>query len=144
MGKVLGIRNGNIVSLYAHLSRVNVQKGDFVKQGDLIAFSGDTGKACLSPHLHFELRDISKSSLKEMVFEPVFDQEITQHKNEFTYVVNNTNTKKSLSSLSLMYFGNSHYWALIRDKNNAIKDFDANKTLPDRLEVTIPYDVNDC
>jgi murein DD-endopeptidase MepM/ murein hydrolase activator NlpD len=46
---------GKYVTLYAH-NRVNlVQKGDTVKQGQVIAEVGDTGRANM-PHLHFEVR----------------------------------------------------------------------------------------
>lgn len=44
----------NVNTFYAHLSKVIVNEGDKVKQGDLIGYVGSTG-ASTGPHLHFEL-----------------------------------------------------------------------------------------
>ena len=54
-GKHLRIQSGEILTLYAHCSELLVQEGSTVKQGDVIAKVGATGRAT-GPHLHFEIR----------------------------------------------------------------------------------------
>lgn len=55
-GKAVEIRHGNGKStFYAHMSRVNVRKGQRVDQGDNIGAVGTTGWST-GPHLHFEFR----------------------------------------------------------------------------------------
>ena len=138
MGNVIGIRNGNIVFLYAHLDRFKVRLGQIVKQGNLVGYSGQTGGACSEPHLHFELRDISKPTLKDMVFEPKFNQELSNLKNTFTYTINNTNTSKSLSSLSKLYFGIEKYWTSIRETNPSLASYLKDQVISDMFRITIP------
>ena len=40
---------------YGHLNRVVVKSGEFVKKGDLIAYTGNSGMSN-GPHLHYEIR----------------------------------------------------------------------------------------
>jgi len=55
-GKVVIIRhNGQFATVYAHLSRVNVHRGQRVAQNDTIGAVGQTGWAT-GPHLHYEFR----------------------------------------------------------------------------------------
>lgn len=56
-GNVIEISHKNQQStLYAHLSRIDVRKGQQVAQGDEIGAVGSTG-ASTGPHLHLEFRD---------------------------------------------------------------------------------------
>jgi murein DD-endopeptidase MepM/ murein hydrolase activator NlpD len=41
-------------TLYAHMSRFNVQNGQSVKRGEVIGYVGNTGKST-GPHLHYEV-----------------------------------------------------------------------------------------
>ena len=55
-GNAVEIRHGNGKStFYAHMTRINVRKGQSVAQGDNIGTVGSTGWST-GPHLHFEFR----------------------------------------------------------------------------------------
>ena len=55
-GNVIQVSHGNARStLYAHLSRIDVKKGQRVEQGQRIGAVGSTGWST-GPHLHFEFR----------------------------------------------------------------------------------------
>ena len=52
-GKVKG---KSVASLYGHMSRLAVRKGQYVKKGQVIGYVGSTGHST-GPHLHFEMRE---------------------------------------------------------------------------------------
>ncbi len=59
-GKQIEIDHGfGYTTKYAHLDMFNVKKGQRVKRGDLIGFSGNTGKST-APHLHYEVKKDGK------------------------------------------------------------------------------------
>jgi murein DD-endopeptidase MepM/ murein hydrolase activator NlpD len=55
-GNMLDIDHGNdIMTRYAHASKLYAKVGDIVKRGQHIADIGTTGRST-GPHLHFEVR----------------------------------------------------------------------------------------
>lgn len=52
-GTCVILDHGDVYTAYAHLSSTIVDKGQSVKQGQVIGYSGQTG-AATGPHLHFE------------------------------------------------------------------------------------------
>jgi len=54
-GNVIYLDHGNgVISLYAHLSKIKVKKGQKVKQGQIIGKVGKTGRVT-GPHLHWSI-----------------------------------------------------------------------------------------
>lgn len=59
-GKRIDIDHGfGYNTRYAHLDMFNVKRGQKVKRGDLIAYSGNSGKST-APHLHYEVHKDGK------------------------------------------------------------------------------------
>jgi len=55
---VVVFHKNELISTYKHNQSVNVETGDFVQTGEVIALSGNTGEFTSGPHLHFELWDL--------------------------------------------------------------------------------------
>jgi murein DD-endopeptidase MepM/ murein hydrolase activator NlpD len=54
-GNTVVLAHGNLLTLYGHMSRVNVSCGQVVSRGTPIGAVGSTGNSS-GPHLHFEVR----------------------------------------------------------------------------------------
>jgi murein DD-endopeptidase MepM/ murein hydrolase activator NlpD len=54
-GKVLAVSHGyGVITIYAHLNKALVKKGQYVKRGETIALVGNSGRST-GPHLHYEV-----------------------------------------------------------------------------------------
>ena len=54
-GRHIRIDHGfGYVTVYAHLNKYNVKRGQKVKRGDIIGYVGSTGRS-VAPHLHYEI-----------------------------------------------------------------------------------------
>ncbi|MFB1027619.1 MAG: M23 family metallopeptidase [Flavobacteriaceae bacterium] len=66
-GRHIRIDHGyGYISLYAHLYKYNVKRGQRVKRGDLIGYVGSTGRS-QAPHLHYEV-SINKKRINPVNF----------------------------------------------------------------------------
>lgn len=58
----------NYISVYEHCSSLIVKARDVVKQGEIIALSGNSGKNTTGPHLHFEIWENGKPIDPQVLF----------------------------------------------------------------------------
>ncbi len=65
---------GGLATAYGHNARLLVKRGDRVKQGQLVAYLGSTGKST-APHLHYEIREGTKPVNPRKYLKP---EEVTQ------------------------------------------------------------------
>ena len=59
-GKTIIVQHNGFETLYAHCTKILVNRGDWISQGDVIGTVGSTGRAT-GPHLHFEIRKGGKA-----------------------------------------------------------------------------------
>jgi murein DD-endopeptidase MepM/ murein hydrolase activator NlpD len=60
MGKMIRLlHNYGFSSVYGHLDQIEVKSGNYVRRGELIGYSGNTG-ASTGPHLHYEVRHLNR------------------------------------------------------------------------------------
>lgn len=100
-GNTVVIKNGNTKSLMAHLSEINVKKGDNVGFQDIVGKSGNSGRST-GPHLHQEMRvdnkaiDPMSNEAKAIQANIVFDSFLNKVKKE---VANSPKIHSFISSL---------------------------------------------
>ncbi|MGF1680245.1 M23 family metallopeptidase [Photobacterium minamisatsumaniensis] len=82
-------------STYSHMSKFNVKRGKFVRKGDLIGWTGNTGLST-GPHLHYEIRFLGRAlnprSFVEWTpdnFDSLFEKEKTVQWTSLLEMVNN-------------------------------------------------------
>mgnify|MGYP001796251085 CR=1 FL=1 len=69
-GNLVDIRHADgSLTRYAHNSRLHVEVGQSVQQGELIAEMGSTGYST-GPHLHFEIHQPAEGTVNPMAFMP--------------------------------------------------------------------------
>lgn len=69
-GKAIFLDHGQgLISAFIHLNAIPLSQGDEVKQGDIIAYSGQTGRAT-GPHLHWSLY-LNQTVINPSIFLPV-------------------------------------------------------------------------
>lgn len=77
LGNVIVLRhflhgdNNDIYTGFAHLSATSVQEGRWVKTGQTVAKSGDTGTACYGPHVHMTMGPDLTGVISGRVFDPI-------------------------------------------------------------------------
>lgn len=68
-GNMVIVRHQNGLETYsAHLSKRNVEEGEYVKAGQIIGYGGSTGRS-RGPHLHFEVRYYDQTFDPEHLFD---------------------------------------------------------------------------
>jgi murein DD-endopeptidase MepM/ murein hydrolase activator NlpD len=60
LGKMVRlVHNYGFSTIYGHLDGIEVQVGTYVRRGELLGYSGNTG-ASTAPHLHYEVRHLNR------------------------------------------------------------------------------------
>ena len=73
-GKTVFIDHGQgFITMYCHLSRIDVALGDSVKRGDKIAAVGTTGRST-GPHLHWNI-SLNNTRVDPAIFIGAFEYE---------------------------------------------------------------------
>ena len=68
------VHNYGFETIYAHLDETNVRVGQYITKGQVIGYSGNTGRST-GPHLHYEVRYLSR----KMDPKPFLDWSIDQY-----------------------------------------------------------------
>ena len=119
---------------------MRVDFGDWVVPGQEIAKSGETVHWS-GPHLHFELRDLTKYELKDRPFKPSFTPNYIKDifTPEHTYVANHD---QALIDLSIKFYGTEKGIEILRIANPTLKDMHSHKVLPRGTKIKVPCLLN--
>ena len=66
-GKCIQIQKDDVLTIYGHCSKLYINNGDVITQGQQIAEVGSTGNST-GPHLHFEIRKSGRYVDPELIF----------------------------------------------------------------------------
>ena len=135
MGKTIRIRYGNLQHIYGHLSKFEVDFGNWVKEGQKIGLSGNSiswGK----PHLHFELRDSTVYEVKDRPIKPDFDSDLPKEfKTKWTYIANRG---EAIIDLAIKFFGSEMGLKILKGTNPNLKRLASHYMLPIGSRINIP------
>lgn len=112
-GKLIQLKHSaNLTTVYAHASNFakNLKVGSLVKQGQIIAYVGSTGRAT-GPHLHYEVK-ISGKNVNPMLVKTTPGIELTgkelaqfkQFKNNVKSLNNELNSKVEVAENNIKFF----------------------------------------
>lgn len=102
------VRHENgLETVYGHLSRFLVQPEQYVKAGQPIALSGNTGRST-GPHLHFETRFMGYAINPEAIFD--FNNRVT-HTDTYTFNKSNYSQARNYSP--------SRRYSAVREQNSS-------------------------
>lgn len=106
-GNVIVIRHNNgLETVYAHLSKREVESGDHVEAGNQIGFGGNTGRSYGS-HLHFEVRYMGNAVDPTILLDPskqqLRDWEISLNRHHFDYEKMVAESKAKTGNVSKKY-----------------------------------------
>jgi len=120
------VRHENgLETVYGHLSRFLVKPDQYVKAGQPIALSGNTGRST-GPHLHFETRFMGYAINPEAIFD--FDNRCT-HTDSYTFS-KSTYTKARDYAPSKRYAAAKKSVAPAEERETARKSKDNKKDMP--------------
>lgn len=100
---------GGFVSIYGHLSSVDVKAGDMVQGGQLIGRVGSTGRST-GPHLHFEVRQNGKAIDPTDI---VNGKAIEAVPNPLTNMPANADKAQKLETLARSKIGADYVWGAV-------------------------------
>lgn len=95
---VMILHNNNVVTLYAHLTKVTVKQGQKIAKGTSLAFMGSTGNST-GAHLHFEVRQYKSAPVSATLHDKTKFEFLNSEKYLSADLPNNSTTAKAIGYL---------------------------------------------